>query len=201
MSREKASDHREKDSGGHTSREALVLALEVTAGAALVAGARHYLKHRRSADPDDMVQDTYEKVLRRGGYRGNSSLGTWGYRIMLNTVKDHNEKEGRTNGKLVDDQDSVIEQRISADPLKDPEQALLQNELRQEVAQALLQLSLIQREIIIRSMGGASYPEIAEELGMPLGTVKSYAHRAQEKLQVLLSHRRPEHLPEPPKKP
>src|SRR5690242_8874951 len=63
-------------------------------GSRMKSIAFHMLGDR--SDAEDAVQDTFLKVYRSvSGFAGHSSLGTWIYRILLNTCYDHGRKKQR----------------------------------------------------------------------------------------------------------
>jgi RNA polymerase sigma-70 factor (ECF subfamily) len=70
-----------------------------------------------------------------------------------------------------------------------PDKALQSREIGSEIEVAIGQLRQEYRSaIILRHMEGRSYEEIAEIMDVPLGTVKTYIHRARRELQGQLQH-------------
>ena len=72
----------------------------------------------------------------------------------------------------------------------DPVQQVESGEFRQQVEQALQQLSEPYRAIVIyREIQDMTYEEIAEITGLPLNTVKAYLHRGRKMLRTHLRER------------
>ena len=69
-----------------------------------------------------------------------------------------------------------------------PEKSLERNETNSAVREAIMKLTTEQREIVIlRDINGFTYDEIAEMLGLEIGTVKSRLNRARGNLRLLLA--------------
>jgi RNA polymerase sigma-70 factor, ECF subfamily len=80
----------------------------------------------------------------------------------------------------------VLEQSVS--PLPDAEQMLIEKELRQELAQVLSHLSVAHRAVfVLYELEGFNVPEIAEALGLPVGTVASRLGRARAKFSRMVT--------------
>jgi RNA polymerase sigma-70 factor (ECF subfamily) len=68
-------------------------------------------------------------------------------------------------------------------------EAVANKELGGEIEQAIAKLRPEYRTcILLRHVEGRAYEEIAEILGLPLGTVKTYIHRARNELRIALAH-------------
>lgn len=122
---------------------------------------------------EDLVQDVFMRILKyRTTYRGQSKFTVWMYKIARNAHIDHLRKK---KGELpLDDQwEDVTE--------PDPSPAV-QLEISEDidlVRQALAQLPLKKREVLVLSrFQDLKYKEIAELLGVQIGTVKAHVHRA-----------------------
>jgi RNA polymerase sigma-70 factor (ECF subfamily) len=77
---------------------------------------------------------------------------------------------------------------IAVEPSKDPHALYVSKVEREQVREAIQQLSEEFREIIVlREYGELSYQELASVLGCPAGTVMSRLGRARSKLRLLLS--------------
>jgi RNA polymerase sigma-70 factor (ECF subfamily) len=130
---------------------------------------------------DDLVQDCLERALSRlHRWRSGSDLRAWLLTIMHNLYIDQLRKA--TNGPnfvSLPDDEPADSARAGA------ESAAVLDELQQ----ALNGLSPDQREIILLvSLEGMRYQEVATILGVPEGTVMSRLYRAREKLRKALSH-------------
>jgi RNA polymerase sigma-70 factor (ECF subfamily) len=70
-------------------------------------------------------------------------------------------------------------------------EAVANKELGGEIEQAIARLRPEYRTcILLRHVEGRAYEEISEILGLPLGTVKTYIHRARNELRIALAHLR-----------
>jgi RNA polymerase sigma-70 factor (ECF subfamily) len=146
------------------------------------------------ADAEDLAQDALLRAVRAlPGFRGDSLLSTWAYRITVNAWKNRVRSEKRrqfwktvTLG-LVSGSDGNEEVRdVKADePALDA--GLETAERSSSVQKALLELDGDDRAIVIlREIEDKSYEEIGEMLGLAQGTVKSRLFRARAKLKTLL---------------
>lgn len=133
----------------------------------------------RSADADDLVQDTLERAMLKWGlWRGVGSVRPWLFSIMHNLFVDQRALGG---GAAVTPLEDLPE------PLW-PQQAARQ-ELRLEALEmlaALQQLPVALREVLLLvTVEGLSYAETSKALGVPTGTVMSRLSRARTQLWQL----------------
>ena len=145
-------------------------------------------------DAMDISQETFLKAWRTlGRFRGDCSLGSWLYRIASNLCIDLMRKnKRRQTDKLVSLDDPGEDGRPLElpDVSGDPQRVLETAEGRQAVRDCVDALPEQQRQILLlRELGGLSYEEIARQLGLELGTVKSRIFRARAKLAELLQER------------
>jgi len=126
---------------------------------------------------EDLVQDVFMRILKyRKTYRGESKFTVWMYQIARNAHIDHLRK-GKGELALDDQWEDVIE------PDASPAAQLEMGEDLQLVRQALAQLPLKKREVLVLSrFQDLKYREIAELLGCQIGTVKAHVHRAIKEL-------------------
>jgi RNA polymerase sigma-70 factor, ECF subfamily len=139
-----------------------------------------------SEEAKEICQDVFIKIFRGiGNFQNQCSLKTWIYRITLNTVL--NEKR-RWYQRLKDHflgLDGVS--RTYADSKPDPELSLTLSEQSRTIGIALRKLRPDHRAILVlRDLEGFSYQEIAESLGLALGTVKSRLARARQEMKDAL---------------
>lgn len=145
-------------------------------------------------DPEearDLSQEVFLRVFRTiGGFRGNSALRTWIYRIVINQARNRQRWWKRRHRSEVISLDEHLEQfgDVSAPVEKvTPERVFGQKELASQIWQALESLPFEQRTaIVLREIDGLSYDEIAFSLGVAVGTVKSRLTRAREALRARL---------------
>jgi len=126
---------------------------------------------------EDLVQDVFMRILKyHKTYRGESKFTVWMYQIARNAHIDHLRKR---KGELpLDDQWEDV-----TEPDPSPAAQLEMGEDIELVRQALAQLPLKRREVLVLSrFQNLKYREIAELLGCQIGTVKAHVHRAIKEL-------------------
>lgn len=140
------------------------------------------------ADAPDVVQEVFLKVFRKiDGFRGESSLKTWIYRIAVNEARNYHRWFGRHRRLEVDIEQAGTEpsqREWLPDPGPSPFDVALDHETRELIEQALGKISPNYRAaLVLREVEGLSYDEIAEVLEISLGTVKSRILRGRELLR------------------
>src|SRR6188768_4293633 len=144
-----------------------------------------------SQEAMDLSQEVFLRVFRTlSQFRGQSSLRTWIYRIVVNQASNrqrwwrrrHRSQQVRledltaTQGELKENRGSSM-----------PDRVLQQRETSDRVWTALKRLPFDQRAVIVlREIDGLSYEEIATSLDVAVGTVKSRLARARESLRLAL---------------
>ncbi len=147
------------------------------------------------ADAADVAQEVFLKVFRKiDGFRSESSLKTWIYRIAVNEARNQRRwflrHRGKETGLEPADADSQGPQDWLCDPGRSPYQTALDQETRALIESALSQVSPNYRAaVVLREVEGLSYEEISEVLEVSLGTVKSRILRGRESLRKLLVDR------------
>ena len=153
---------------------------------------------RNSADAADLTQDVFVKVFRGiRGFHGQSSLRTWIYRIALREASNQ-----RRWWKRHQQQEIAMEQEMAqgdcgrpvqlkdmlVDPAESPYDAVLHEENRTRVEQALRQVpEPFRTTLVLRDIEGFVYEEVAAMQGVNLGTVKSRLVRGRSCLKALLT--------------
>lgn len=130
----------------------------------------------------DATQETFLTLYRKASqYRATAAVGTWLYRISVNTCYDLLRKERRRPSE------AMPHYLDPADPRgEDPYTSV---ELRPSVEAALATLTPDFRAVVILSdLEGMSLPEVAEALEIPVGTVKSRLFRARRQLAGVLGN-------------
>jgi len=137
-----------------------------------------------SDDVDDVLQNVYIKMYRGlGGFRGESRLSTWIYQIARNEAINAARKR-RPGGTPVDE---VV---LPAGEDANPEAAYGRQELSEQMEEAMAGMDDNYRMVLeLRYMGERSYEEIAEAMGLPIGTVKTYIYRGKVQLKRILTRR------------
>lgn len=135
------------------------------------------------ADAQDLVQDVLLRV-RRGleTYRPGSLEG-WLSRITTNAfLDDVRRRKRRPTVALPEDAERVL-----TDDDGDPDELLAARSLPTDIQRALLSLPEDFRvAVVLCDVVGLQYDEIADDLGIPIGTVRSRIHRGRAQLRELL---------------
>ena len=147
---------------------------------------------RMVGDPEDaadMTQETFIKAYRSlSSFRGDSKFSSWLYRIASNVCLDFLRSRSRhpqVSLSTVDEDDRATFEL--PDMRQNPEEQLMKKLGMEAVRRGLEQLPEQQRQILVlRELGGLSYAELAQTLGLEEGTVKSRIFRARKRLCALL---------------
>jgi RNA polymerase sigma-70 factor, ECF subfamily len=138
---------------------------------------------------EDLAQEGFLRVYQRlNTYDPERKFSSWFFQVLRNVTIDYLrvnhvptasldalEQEGH-RGAAVD--------RESASP----EELAARGELASAIAAALSHIRADYREVVtLRYQEGLTQPEIAEILGLPAGTVKTYLHRARKELAEILA--------------
>lgn len=148
--------------------------------------------HNRE-DALDAVQTTFIKMHRSlDGFKSQSGLYTWLYRICTNAAIDLHRKRARRPtvefDEAVGHSAEAGADLVGHHPDDSPRRALANRELGERIREAIAQLPDGQREaIVLREIEGMSYKEIAEALDVSVGTVMSRLHYGRKRLQELLA--------------
>ncbi|MDX2192745.1 MAG: sigma-70 family RNA polymerase sigma factor [Gemmatimonadales bacterium] len=145
---------------------------------------------------EDLAQETFIKVLNAlDSYRPEYRFSSWIFKIANNASIDHLRRkeldtlslDGAPNAESADEIEATALQ--VGDRLPTPLEDVVARELGGQIGAAIAQLRPEYRAcIILRHIDGRAYEEIAETLDLPLGTVKTYIHRARHELRELLGH-------------
>jgi RNA polymerase sigma-70 factor, ECF subfamily len=157
-----------------------------------------YRMVRDSTVSEDLAQDTFIKVLNHlDKYRPEFKFSSWLFKIANNVAIDHLRKrqldtvsmDGSPHAATAAEAESSSFQL--ADQAESPLDELASRELGAIIEQAIGSLRPEYRNcIMLRHVEGRSYEEIAATLDLPLGTVKTYIHRARQQLREALEHLR-----------
>jgi RNA polymerase sigma-70 factor (ECF subfamily) len=148
------------------------------------------------ADASDITQEVFIKVFRSiRSFHGDSSLRTWLYRIALHEASNQRRWWSRHKRREItldtppseSEEDAPTLAMILADGHGTPLDHAEHGELRASVEQALHELPEVFRTVVVlREIEGFAYDEIADVLGVNLGTVKSRLTRGRHMLRDLL---------------
>ena len=133
------------------------------------------------ADVDDVVQETMLQALRGfASFRGTSTPLTWCYAILARVAAGANRRRRRApTGYAV---------ALHADGLPPIDEAMIQDETGRLIVDAIRGLPERQREVVtLHFLQNLSYAEIADSLGVAVGTVKATVHAAKVSLRKTLA--------------
>jgi RNA polymerase sigma-70 factor (ECF subfamily) len=153
---------------------------------------------RDSAVAEDLSQDAFIKVLNNiDKYRPEFKLSSWLFKIANNVAIDHLRRRQLDTISMSGSPHAGSEAEAEATSFEvgsGEESALdlmVARELGSSIEKAIGALRPEYRScIMLRHVEGRSYEEIAATLDLPLGTVKTYIHRARIELRDLLEHLR-----------
>ncbi len=139
-------------------------------------------------DALDAAQEVFIKIHRSvDGFRGDSSVSTWIYRITKNVCTDILRKR-KANVISIDNEDEDEPKIEIADESTAPEHIAERNAQILAVREAISKLDENMRMVItLCDINGLSYEETATILKCPIGTVKSRLYRARDALRKILS--------------
>jgi RNA polymerase sigma-70 factor, ECF subfamily len=137
-------------------------------------------------DAADLTQEIFLRIYRHlGSFGGRSSLKTWVFRVAINHCRDRLSRHF-VETRPYDDWEGDREPAF-ADPARGPEELALAADDGRRVTEGLNHLPQAFREaVVLRDLEGLSYEEIAEVLGVRVGTVRSRIARGREQLRTLL---------------
>lgn len=138
-------------------------------------------------DAEDAAQDVFLKAYTSlKSFRGDSKISVWLYRITNNVCIDMLRRRKDAVSLSGDDGEEGGEVELPDDSC-DPADLAQRRDLQERLAAALQHLPQDQREaFLMRAVAELSYDEIAQTLGLDLGTVKSRIFRARKKLCEIL---------------
>lgn len=147
---------------------------------------------------EDLAQETFVKVFNNlERYNPKYKFSSWIFKIASNLAIDQlRKKEPRTisldGSRFAENAESQQASRIEiATEDEGPDELLEARELGREIEIAIGTLREEYRTaILLRHVEGRPYDEIAQIMDLPLGTVKTYIHRARSELRSTLAHLR-----------
>lgn len=149
---------------------------------------------RNQADAEDLVQETFLKAYRGfGNFEEGSNLRAWLYRILTNNyINAYRSKQRRPDeSNLADVEDLYLYRRLDhleqALANRSAEDQLLDLFTDDEVKSALEELpDNFRIPVLLADVEGFSYKEMADMLGLPIGTVMSRLHRGRKAMHKRL---------------
>jgi RNA polymerase sigma-70 factor (ECF subfamily) len=147
---------------------------------------------------EDLAQETFVKALNAiESYRPEYKFSSWIFKIANNAAIDHLRRRELDTLSLEGSPHAETPEAVEATALQigdrqeSPLDEVEARELGGQIEQAIARLRPEYRScILLRHVEGRAYEEIAEILNLPLGTVKTYIHRARNELRQALAHLR-----------
>ena len=132
-------------------------------------------------DASDLSQDVFLRAVRgRRNFKGQSSLGTWLYRIGVNVCLNRISARAPVN-------EPIEKHQYVDDNAESPSDRMLRGERALQVRAAITRLPRKQRAaLILRMYHDMSHQEIADTLGSSVGAVKANVFHALQNLKKLL---------------
>lgn len=132
------------------------------------------------ADVDELTQEVFLKALRGiAGFRGESQLGTWMYRLAVNAALSYATRDQARQRRQAGEAALAMvpaEGVREADPM-----------LSARLVRAMAELPAGYRAVLVlHDIEGLQHEEIAQILGVQIGTSKSQLHKARARMRTLL---------------
>jgi len=137
---------------------------------------------------EDVAQNVFLSAYRGlRAFRGQASFGTWIYRIAYNqacsALRRLRSRRAREMPQIQDEENGRQDEPTDS-KTPDPEQQTI----RKQVWEAVSELPPASQAVVEMYYNqGLKYPQIAEALDLPLGTVKTHLHRARAQLREILT--------------
>jgi RNA polymerase sigma factor (sigma-70 family) len=140
--------------------------------------ARFARRHCPIDDVEDAVQESLWTVYQKiSTLRTSEAFVSWTFKV----VRRHCYRLWLLNGVKLAPQ--LIETLSAGDD------QVLHEDLKQDIVSALARLPVVYRQIVImRDFEGYTSPEVAEQLGLTLDTVKSRLHKGRRLMREMLAH-------------
>jgi RNA polymerase sigma-70 factor (ECF subfamily) len=149
---------------------------------------------RNPADAEDLVQETYLRAYRGfSGFEEGTNLRAWMYRILTNTfINSYRKKQREPVTVQEDDLDEwYLYDKLGGSGVEPSAEAEVIRSMPDEDVQKALEAlpEGFRLAVLLADVEGFSYKEIAEILGIPIGTVMSRLHRGRRALEKALWER------------
>jgi RNA polymerase sigma-70 factor (ECF subfamily) len=136
------------------------------------------LTHNRD-DAEDLLQDTFLKALRyKDKYTDATNLKAWLYTIMKNTFINNYRRQVKARTFMAEKGEDSVKSIARSASHKETEQVLHAS----EIVKAIDKLDEAYKKPFTRFYTGYHYHEIAQEMNLPIGTVKSRIFIARKML-------------------
>jgi len=140
-----------------------------------------------ATDAEDLLQEIFLSAHRKlEGFRGESALGTWLYRLATNHCLDHLRSRAARMNQVTDALDDEPSQ-ANVGSRRLAEQTVTKLDLERALARLP---EGCRAAFVLHDVEGLEHREVAEALGIAEGTSKSQVHKARQRLRALLLERR-----------
>ena len=141
-------------------------------------------------DADDLVQEALMQLYKSmGSFKGACSIGTWIYRITTNVCQDYLRKKSRRSWRHLFSLDwlsSETNKEVPSLDFEPSERAEIRDDL-DKLRMAIAELPPEQRAVLVlHDLEQLTYQEVADVLGIVVGTVKSRLFYARRKVRSML---------------
>ena len=136
---------------------------------------------RERAEAEDLVQDTFTQALQSfHRYEKGTNCRAWLIRVMFHI--NSNRRRASARLQIINETDERIAETVAFDP------PTLQGLTEEEVLRALRSLPRPFEEVVLLSdIEDMTYKEIADTIGVPIGTVMSRLHRGRKLMRAELA--------------
>ncbi len=133
------------------------------------------------ADAEDLLQEIFLQAYRKlPDFRGDSSVGTWLYRLAMNRCLDHlKSRQTRTSAAT-----TPLDEQVMVGPRVVNESGIKRLDLERAIARLP---EGARAAFLLHDVEGFQHQEIASILGISEGTSKSQVHKARLRLRALLT--------------
>ena len=150
-----------------------------------------YRLTRNSADAEDLVQETFLRAYRGfHQFEEGTNLKAWLYRILMNTFINEYRRRQRQPQTVSEDEvpDWYLYSKMAETGVEpSAETSVIEALPDEEVQEALSSLpDQFRMAVLLADVEGFSYKEIADIMGVPIGTVMSRLHRGRKALEKRL---------------
>ena len=162
--------------------------------------ARAFSMMRNEEEALDLSQEAWVKAWQRlKQFQGDSSFVTWMTRIVINLCLDQLRKHKRQRAESIEslqDESGGVERYMP--PVEtNPTQGLEREELRDKIDEAMAQLSVAHRTVLVlHEFESLEYKEIAKRMKCSIGTVMSRLFYARRRMASLMAAYKKEELSE-----
>lgn len=152
--------------------------------------ARAMLMMRNEEEALDLSQEAWVKAWQRlHQFQGDSSFATWMTRIVINLCLDQIRRQKKTRSESIEqlEEDAGGVERQMPVEVINPTEGLEKTELRRRIDEAMSKLTEAHRVVLVmHEFEGLQYKEIADRIGISIGTVMSRLFYARRRLASLL---------------